>query len=358
MARPYMFLVHGVGKHPAGWDSSWKAALIGELQRYAPYEEMTAEEIESDVIAFVPIGYDEIFEGFRERWGDLASALAETNLVPDRALQKGLRWVADHGEADGFEQVFWEKVLDALLWTFNPIARARVMASVSQQLVDGLIAMAGENGEPNSHIVAHSLGTSVTHDSTIALMAARDVHEGALAPKFFKWTSLFMVANTSRLLEPWVDLSDDLDVDDFNVYRSAIQPGLRGSVCRSYFNARHRIDPITWPRCFGPRDWQDDAFLDIELTRFDELQNVHNFEHYVADPAVHLRLFRKVLGNKRLGTREEVRRAIEGYERDYPLQASIELDNLRSLLGGDFEKRLGPAKLAEYLTRVFEEVRA
>ena len=75
MARAYVFLVHGVGKHETEeWADPWKKALLDDLRRYAPYREKTAEEIERDDIAFVPISYDSVFEGFRTRWGDLAGA--------------------------------------------------------------------------------------------------------------------------------------------------------------------------------------------------------------------------------------------------------------------------------------------
>ena len=361
MARSYVFLVHGVGKHPAGtWADSWKSSLIKELQRYAPYRNLTPTQIESEVIAFRPISYDSVFEGYRHRWGKLAGALNDADIIDNGAVKDAIEWVAGHDDTDDkVKRLFWDKALDVLLWMAFPEARAAVVATVNKQLVDGLIEMRKENGPRDSaHIMAHSLGTSVVHDSVLCLEAADRVHDGSFDARRFRWDSLFMIANTSHALEPRQSVSDDLDTSDFDVYTSDIRPGFSTSVCRSYFNVRHVADPITWVRRFDAAGrWPSDPYLNIEVVRYDELPNVHNLTDYVAAPQVHLNLFRKLLGDSRLGDDDEIDSALADHARTHPRQAATEFDNLRRMLGGDFEKQLTPRELVAFLIEVYKEVK-
>ncbi len=107
MARTYLFLVHGVGKHPAAtWADPWKRVLIDKLRRFAPYTAMSPEAIERDCLRCVPVGYDAIFEGFRERWRDLAGALASSEFLAGTEAHRALSWVAEQGDG-AVESVFW-----------------------------------------------------------------------------------------------------------------------------------------------------------------------------------------------------------------------------------------------------------
>ena len=358
MARTYLFLVHGVGQHAAeAWAAPWKRVLLDKLRNFAPYAERTPEELERDTIRFVPIGYDTVFEGFRARWRDLAGALASSDFLIGTSAHAALQWVADQDD-DALKTVFWEKVLDAVLWATNPQARAAVIAHVNAQLVERLAEMNAENqGENAAHIVAHSLGTSVVSDALIALRAAGGVHGGALDARRFQWRSVTMLANTSRLLEPRFDVSDELDPADFKVYGSALKPGSRSSIVRHYTSVRHRIDPITWPRRFQPLDWQNTSFADVETVHFDELQGVHDFETYVRNPFVHLPLFQLVLGNSRLGKPEEVERALKDLDRDFPRVADVEFPQLRGLVDLDPNRPISLRKLVEFLCKAFKELR-
>lgn len=358
MARTYVFLVHGVGNHPAAtWADPWKRVLLNKLRTFAPYDQKSVEELERDTVRFVPIGYDSVFEGFRNRWQNLAGALASNEFVAGTAAHRALQWVADQSE-DAIRDVFWEKVLDVVLWATNPQARAAVIAHVNAQLVEGLVAMNAENqGENAAHVVAHSLGTSVISDALIALRAAGGVHGGTLDAKRFQWRSVTMLANTSRLLEPRFDVSDELDPADFKVYGSGLKPGSRSSIVKSYTNVRHRIDPITWPRRFQPMDWTTEPYADVETEHFDELVGVHDFETYVENPFVHLPLFQLALGNSRMGKPDEVERALKTLDRDYPNVASVEFPELNALVDRDPNHPISLRKLVEFLVKAFKELR-
>jgi hypothetical protein len=362
MARTYLFLVHGVGKHPADtWADSWKQVLIEKLKRFPPYSGMTNAHIEKEVLCFVPISYDSIFEGYRERWGTLAGALTATEFVSNPAALTALQWVADQGSDDVIQKVFWEKVLDVILWATNPQARAAVIAHVNKQLVDGLVQMnqeakdRQEAPENRAHIVAHSLGTSVISDALIALNGAQSVHEGALDTSVFQWRSLFMVANTSRFLEPRFDVSDELDPADFKVHSSKLKPGSTDSIVLSYRNVHHKIDPITFPRPFGPPDWPPKVYRDIKLKRFKDPKKVHDFETYVSDFHFHRPLFQKIFGNNRIGNgmKDNLK---AGLNAELPMIADVEFPDLRELAKGDSGAIDDLRVLVQYLTDAFKEL--
>ncbi len=233
-----------------------------------------------------------------------------------------------------------------------------MIARVNKQLVDGLVAMNAENaGENTAHIVAHSLGTSVISDALIALHAEGRLPAGVLDARRFQWRSVTMLANTSRLLEPRFDVSDALDPADFKVYGSALKPGSRTSLVKSYTNVRQRIDPITWPRRFQPIDWPNSAYADVETVHFDELAGVHDVETYLSNPFVHLPLFQTLMGNSRLGSSVEVERALKDLDRDFPRVADVEFPELRGLIDLDPGRPISLRKLIEFLVRAFQEVR-
>ena len=359
MSRSYVFLIHGVGKHdPDTWSTPWKDGIIRELKRYEPYKNVQQEVIEKDLIRFVPIGYDAIFEGYRNRWHDLAGALADNAVIKNPSVRKALEWVAAPDGDDSKNKFFWENVLDALLWQTFPEARAAVIARVVKQCVDGIKEMMEENkGADNAHFVAHSLGTSVLHDSLVSLALQKDLHEGAFDPSRFKWQSVFMVANTSRLLQSSFDISNSGSPEDYKVYNSHLKPGGSKSLCRSYFSVRHRADPITWPRSFAPVDWPSVSYSDLETVNYDELKEVHDFNNYLANPLVHLTLIRKILGNNKIGSQEEVRLAVKEFQKEHNKTAGQEFSDLRDLLNGNFDRDLSTKELVEYLVRAYKELK-
>lgn len=357
MARTYLFLVHGVGKHAAdSWADPWKRVLIDKLRTFAPYSDKTPEEIERESLRCVPISYDSVFETFREDWEDLDDLLSSAAFALGSDARVALDWIASQ-DAE-LKRIFWEKVLDVLLWATDPLARAAVIAHVNEQLIRHLVEMFREpGGENRAHIVAHSLGTSVISDSLIALRAERKVHHNVLDTGRFQWRSVTMVANTSRLLEPRFDVSDTLDPDDFKVYHSRLFPGTSSSIVKRYTNVRHVLDPITWPRRFKPVQWTSAPYAEITTEKFDELAGVHDFENYVRNPHVHLPLFRITQGNSRLGKRDEIERALKDLDRDFPNVASTEFPELRALIDPNPDHPVSTRKLVEALVKAFKELR-
>ena len=144
----------------------------------------------------------------------------------------------------------------------------------------------------------------------------------------------------------------------FRVYKSALKPGVAGTVCGNYVNARHRVDPFTWPRQFRPGDWPHFAYSAIETTRIRKLTQVHDFDHYFADPTVHITLLRSLLKQPdSLCTGNEVGKAYTKYYDEFPLCTSTAFDHLQSLFDDDHEKKLSLGELATFLFRALKEFR-
>lgn len=139
MARSYVFLVHGVGRHEVGdggfatWAVPWRDGLIAELQKYAPYDQKTPEQIAAEDICFWPISYDAVFrENFQQVWGDLAGALVDTDVVAaNPALKSALEFVGDSESSEDLSAFFWDNALDAILWFTVGLAHASVALSLT-----------------------------------------------------------------------------------------------------------------------------------------------------------------------------------------------------------------------------------
>jgi hypothetical protein len=359
MSRPYVFLVHGVGQHPSdSWADGWRSTLVGELRRYAPFKSLAPEAIEAEHVRFVPIGYDAVFEGFRQRWGDLAAALSDNAVIEQSDAHEAIEWVAENSTTDNsYAKFFWEKALDALLWAAFPLARGQAIASVAEQLTRGIGEMLDENGSTDgAHCIAHSLGTSVLHDALVSLTFAQDIHQAVFDPAHFRWQSISMVANTSRLLRARKDLSSQADLADYRPYGSILRPGLPRSITHLYLNFRHQVDPITWPKMFDPFDWDKNFYSDTVLRHFSKVEQVHDFAHYVAHPSVHLALWRTILKRNWLGTKAEVDAVSRDYVGRHPNTTDSVFGDLKALIGGQTDRDMSAKQIVEFLVRAYKEL--
>ena len=354
MPRTYVFLIHGIGKQPASsWSEGWQEAILQALRQYPPYDAQSPADLRQNAIRFVPVGYDHVFEGYRKRWVSLAGALNDSEVLQEGPLKDALSWIAnDH--TPGLQDAFWTYALDAVLWLALPQARAAVIAAVLSQTVEGVKQMLNENGSADhAHWIAHSLGTSVLHDALVSLRFDERVHEGAFDPANFKWQSVSMVANTSRLLCAQKVLTPGMALDQLDPYRSLLKPGSAASIARSYHNFHHRLDPITWPMQFRPLDFVI-GYSDDETQHFLDPRHVHDFTHYLANPRVQLRLLRTMMGNHALGGGDVVRRIATDFIKQYPLTGADPFRELRGLFGDSTDNPLSVTDVARYLSHAFK----
>ncbi len=200
---------------------------------------------------------------------------------------------------------WWTHVADVALYRCFPTYREAVRAAVMDAVVTAITPRVGA-GDTNLSVLAHSLGTSVMHD-TLHILGSRQTLGGkpnAFLATNFRFENIIMVANVSRLLQ-----TDDADVQP--VYKSIVRPGKRGqagSYCQRYLNFRHEADPFTFPRMFEPEGWDPKRYGN-ELIRHYWQPNIHDVGHYLLNPRVHIPILRALTTQKTI-TPDEAHAAI------------------------------------------------
>ena len=277
-------LVHGMGVHGPDWATDLMIDLTTAATAYGLDGDFS-DELHDDKVMLAPISYDGRFVKWVEKWGNDSRELAK--FIRQNAIDMPVNLIEWLDSADETENNFvWSHVVDVLLYRFFNLVTTDVRVHVARDVAtlwrDALEV------DPNAEVsvLAHSLGTSVTHD-TLALLATDPPAgaEGFLAGAV-RLANLFQVANVSRILET-----------SPKVFDSVISPpSVRGdkAYCGNFFNVRHRLDPFTAPRSFSP-SWGGDDFVQVGTKAVRDF-NVHDIGHYVRDPRVHIPLFRALFG--------------------------------------------------------------
>lgn len=303
MSAHLIFLVHGMGIHQEGWSKALQRQLADQ------YHDLEWSQLYSwgDHFRPVEIRYDDAFDAIRTRWQRDSPAVV-TMLRQAGLAARAMRKLERLRERFGTDGVLQTHVLDVLMYHFIATVREAVKASVARQMVDALAA-----SPPGSRwsVIAHSLGTAVTHDTLHALGAGQVDGAGDIRRAHL----VVMLANVSRTLQQ----------ETVKTYASRCRPALPGGdgMTAHYLNVRHRWDPIParWP--FSPHaEWPDpdtrDAgrYMDVRLTRLSGV-NPHGFDHHLRDPGCFVPLLR-FLGSPGLIPEQEARALDKAFARDHP----------------------------------------
>lgn len=299
MAKPIVVLVHGMGNHTPPKPSSHERGSFGKecidtfntaLQMYPSLQSSRIE----DSVNFVEIHYNHLFDTFRQEMAEngqkfeglLKGAGATTPLGSIPGLVKAVIGFEASLDSDDFIYTHW---LDVILYKlyFGEVVRIHV----ARKLGD-IIA---KNSASDIHILSHSLGTAVTHDTLSKIYSssyADDDEIADLSPVTHKLASVWQIANVSRLANSILKISDP--------YRSLVKPGTEG-VTSTMMNIHHKLDPFSLMKKFARQDngkWIPKkvyrrAYLDIE-TRDITQANTHSITQYLHDPAVHIYLLNRL----------------------------------------------------------------
>jgi hypothetical protein len=289
MSKHVIFLVHGMGVHPKGWHETTAKLIQDTYSSYAAFSTLPF----SDHFVIEPVAYDDEFEALREMWRKSAAALgtAIKQSGISASMVSELNQLATSTNKDSFLNTH---VVDVLMYRALRQVAGMVRDSVRLQLLDG-IEKQGKLGDVRWSVIAHSLGTSVVHDSLHGLYTDATVDPKANFTGITRPTCLAMIANVSRVLE---------DGGNFDVYTSRVRPGRTSdSGCLFYLNARHEWDPFTQPKKFAPMSsWPTSEArargLYVECNIRDIAQiNVHDLNHYLRNPLVHAPLFNALHGS-------------------------------------------------------------
>ncbi|PMG27803.1 hypothetical protein BCU94_18790 [Shewanella sp. 10N.286.52.C2] len=286
MATKSLIIVHGMGKHT---EASVKKEVVDALKIvFSRYETLKSKKPlnEIDVSVF---DYDKYFEDYREAIenrgnSDIVTAVQSVSnkfggLLPGAALE-----IAKLDQSITADNMFTTHWLDVLLYRFSLLAEP-----IQLDLAGKIAAEVTTKGGPNVHVLGHSLGTSVLHD-TLARLYGPEPMDVKLSTVRDKLSCVHMVANVSRLLQSFRKAG-----------ASEVRPAL--GCCTNLIQYRHKLDPIPQIKPFTPTNnggwvthniWEENYQL-VEPNAV-TAANVHGLGHYLLDPEVHLPLLRAVMG--------------------------------------------------------------
>ena len=306
------------GKPNHKWATGAAKALKKQYEKYpslvTPFEEL---------FEVVHINYDVVFNDVLTRWSEEAQTISAQGIDAAEIATRMVRWLEGAEQTD--DNFAWTHVGDVVLYRFFNLVRQRVKAKVAKQIHEAL--------EPNTDgavtrwsIIAHSLGTAVTHDVLHAMNSSTPNEASipildAIAPKP---NVVAMLANVSKTLE-----------NDAEVYESVVVPP---TSCDVYLSANNVFDPFVSkkyyiPEPFNPRGrplWDkaidNKKFIDIEPENIHEI-NVHSIQNYLVNPHVHVPLLRALCGPGSIPGQLE-KRKIDEFENIPLLDKKEALDEL------------------------------
>ena len=293
MGKHILFMIHGIGIHEPTWgeEPDGPAKTLQDISRQ--YAFFSKKDLSSLVLP-VSVHYDELFQEQIHEWQHDAAGVSK--LDPTGTLAQSLAWLSSASEKD----FWWSHIADLAMYRLSALYRNRVRIHVISQIADIIERTIETDGSATCSVLAHSMGTAVAHDSIHLLGTVRwGNHENALHPRHWRFNHLFMVANTSRLLQ-----TDDRDMK--KAYDSIVRPGPiedASSYCATYWNFRHEADPVPFPRMFEPVGWKN--YTSVIIRHYREA-NIHNLSHYLSNPRVHIPILRKLCGPRAVTGDEEI----------------------------------------------------
>lgn len=310
MSRHILFFVHGMGEHDHTWHERGLAVLKSVFLEYELLKQLDFDQL----FDIVPIVYNDILKDTRDRANaDFAAfkaatlgSIPVTEAASKNAVESELSKYQNLIGA-GDDNFIWTHILDVILYRFSNTIRMGIDVSVAEQIVAAISA----RSHTTWSILAHSLGTSVTHNTLNSLyntgFPASPVGPiNPLDPIESRCNSLIMIANVSRILQR----------PGAKVYESRVMPGsaVNGRLCSYYLNVRHKLDPFVAPKPFIPDLWPDSATFSSKRYQHitpshihfedDELPRVHDLDHYLTNPRVHVPMFRSILGKNIISSQE------------------------------------------------------
>ena len=285
-----LFLLHGVGRHAKGWSRDPVAALQAAMRLYPECFERGKSL--DQYLTVVEIKYDDIFDTVLDRWAELAAALP----TPSGAFNWTRKVTQLLAKAGDERNLFARYGGDVLLYCgFALVARAARLRINS--LIASTIAEKSEGKPPKFALAAHSLGTAVAQDALYQLATGRWVSDdeqltadenfvpalASTAPPrelAVNLHGLFLVSDTSPVLHQCGYYSE---LERNGVYD-----------CHAVWSMNHKLDPISSVGgAFQPGPWRPDR-KDVRVKHFHS-ENIHDFAHYLAHPAVHSEIFRLLI---------------------------------------------------------------
>lgn len=278
--KQVLILLHGMGKHTA--DSFRKEvvdAANNALHRYPSFNTTKFE----DKVDIHSIGYDHIFEELREKMAESGSSLQDfiKSELGETDLPGFFGDLAEIEAGLGHDEFIYTHVLDVIFYMTLVGERVRLYVA------DAFLKIKKQYpATTRVNVLAHSLGTAVTHDTLNKLYTVGASTKKKLNVDQHKLTSLWMVANVSNIITTFTGLTGPFD--------SLVKPGEGGCVVRLN-NVFHRFDPFTLKpfKRFDPDNsngWLEPIVFQYRYKRYKTEKvsrvNTHDIMGYLEDPVV------------------------------------------------------------------------
>ena len=312
MANPHIVLVHGMGTHD---EATFKKTVTEPLNKASNYFKSIGKF--EDNVTLHYIDYNSVFEEVREKIAETEISDLQTKFPNAPSLITSLNKF--HGKFDN-DSFFYTHWLDVLI--YRSFYKDAIQACVAKQLLEATRKAIDDAAD--IHILCHSLGTAVVHD-TLHKLYINDIDssvgENLLSSGLNRIKSITMVANVSQLLEVGA-----------NPYVSAVKPGV-GGICDFFINCHHVLDPIPSIEKFDPgAHWlgtNTSEFKNISIKGV-ERANVHDLDHYLANPRIFIPLLYCLFQGKIFTKQSEVEKAYSEHDQT-TMQGRF--DKLREELG-------------------------
>lgn len=292
MTKPIVIVVHGMGSHPAGnFKQQFIDATNKAMNRIKGFKTKKIENL----VDIEEINYDGFFDEIRTKMANnqaqIADRLSSIGSIGGLDLGADLVLKLASVEANfGKDEYLYTHLLDVVFYA--TLLGGKVRVDVAKEIA-GIIKA---NSNRPLHIVAHSLGTAVLHD-TLALLYRKDFETANNIPDLdvvtHKISSIWMVSNVSRLVNAITRMTEP--------YNSTVKPTPQG--CTNFlYNVRHQLDPFAWLARFDPpndgtwipSEFYDAAYRTVETSAIRKI-NTHDFSEYMENPKVAIPLLQHLV---------------------------------------------------------------
>lgn len=281
MNKPIILVIHGMGTHEPG---DLKKGIAEGLNEAAKGFGLSNFDI-NDKVEFFQFNYSTFLDEIRQRDAEHATSIAEHLVLlkghglGENIVTKLTEFFADFDE-DDMLYTHWMDVIYYGLMFWGEKIRVDFAKKINDVMIEA------NKGNRDVHLIAHSLGTAVAHD-TLAKLFRKDVDITSQIPGLdiakFKIKSLWTVANVSRLLNLLNDIADP---------NHSIVNGSGTGCCAHLINVRNTFDPFTW---FMQYNGSGERYKLKEVNTV-RLWNTHDIKEYMAAPPIASLLFLRVLG--------------------------------------------------------------
>lgn len=360
----HIIIVHGMGEAKKGdFKKTFKDSIKEALKLYEIENTWSNNEkfiIGGNNIFLHEFAYNKFFNARRK----LAKNAGETldkklpAIIDDKTLADQLaselvnmnEWLG----SDDFFQTHW---LDVLLYRYTADGQA-IQVALAKEIAR--VLKIGGVSTSNLHVVGHSLGTAVVHDTLhklysegVKLRKNSDPYKLGTDTKI---DSVSMFANCSEVL-----------ARGLGPHHSKVKPGDAGCV-QNFFQFNHALDPIPRVMEFVPKDggWVEDMSVLKRNFAYKEATditaaNVHDITHYLKDPENHILFMEMVMKISDQFTDAKIRKGIKAFKKDSLHGQAEEIKSLlKDIMRGDVAsmKNLSKsvARLLRFVKSMGEEV--